>query len=299
MISSGVTRARHALARLSLLLGGLLGSAAAMANPQPWDWNMPKGVSGISQRVYDLHMLGFYVCLGIGAVVFTIMFIAMFRFRKSRGAVAETWAHSTRLETVWTIIPILLLMMLAWPATRLLIDMNDVGDADLTVKVTGFQWRWHYDYVEYEKANTGVAFISSLAAESNRVRQLGSGLDPHSVKDEDYASYLLDVDNPLVLPVGVKIRFVITADDVNHAWWVPTLGWKQDAIPGIVNDAWTQIDEPGTYRGQCAELCGRDHAFMPIVIRALPKAEFEQWLASRKAGAASTAALVTGPGHRG
>jgi len=290
---------RHAFARLSLLAGGLLASAVAMANPQPWDWNMPKGVSTISQRVHELHMLGFYVCVGIGAVVFAVMFIAMFRFRKSRGAVPATWAHSTKLETVWTIIPVLLLIMLAWPATRLLIDMNDVGDADLTVKVTGFQWRWHYDYVEYQKENTGVDFISSLAEESNRVRQLGSGLDPHSVTDEDYASYLLDVDNPLVLPVGVRVRFVITADDVNHSWWVPALGWKQDAIPGIVNDAWTQIDEPGTYRGQCAELCGRDHAFMPIVIKALPKAEFEQWLASRKAEASGTAALVTGAADRG
>ena len=283
MISSGVTRVRRALAALPILVGGLLASATAFANPVPWQLNMPKGVSSISRRVYDLHMLGLYVCAAIGLVVFVAMFIAMYRFRKSRGAVAETWTHSTKLETIWTVIPIILLIMLAWPATRLMIDMTDVGSADLTIKVTGFQWRWRYDYVEYEKTKPGVNFISSLDEESNRVRQLGSGLDPRSVMHEGYPSYLLNVDHPLVVPVGVKIRFLITADDVNHAWWVPVLGWKQDAIPGIINDNWTQIDTPGVYRGQCAELCGRDHGFMPIVVRAVPKAEFEQWLASKQA----------------
>ncbi|MCK9539318.1 cytochrome c oxidase subunit II [Dokdonella sp.] len=299
MIASGVTRTRRAFAGLALLAGGALGSTAAFANPVPWQLNMPQGVSDISKRVYDLHMLGLYVCAGIGIVVFAVMFVAMFRFRKSRGAVAQTWAHNTRLEVVWTIIPILLLIMLAWPATRLLIDMNDVGESDLTVKVTGFQWRWRYDYVEYQKQDPGVHFISSLDTESNRVRQLGSGLDPNAVKDGDYSSYLLNVDNPLVVPVGVKIRFLITADDVIHSWWVPTLGWKQDAIPGFINDNWTKINTPGLYRGQCAELCGRDHAFMPIVVKAVPQAEFEQWLATHKSAAAATAAVGAAPDGQG
>lgn len=301
MISSGVPRAARAFAGVLLVVGGLLASAAAFANPVPWQLNLTPGVTSISRRVWELHMLGFFACVAIGAIVFGAMFIAMFRFRKSRGAVAQTWTHSTKLETVWTVVPILILIVLAWPATKLLVDMNDVGNSDLTVKITGFQWRWRYDYVEYEKKNPGVHFISSLDEHSNRVRQLGSGLDPAAVKDGDYSSYLLDVDNPLVVPVGVKIRFVITADDVNHAWWVPVLGWKQDAIPGLINDNWTQIDEPGTYRGQCAELCGKDHGFMPIVVKALPKPEFEQWLAGKQAesAAAKTAAIATTPAIQG
>ncbi len=292
MIPTGEFRAQGTRFRPLLLIAGLLGSASAWANPVPWQLNMAPGASEISRRIYDLHMLGLWVCLFIGVVVYAVMFVAIFRFRKSRGAVAAKWHHNTLLETVWTIIPIIILIVLAWPATRLLIDMADVGDAELTVKVTGFQWRWRYDYVEYQKQDPGVHFISSLDAASNRTRQLDSGLDPHAVQDGDFASYLLNVDNPLVVPVGAKIRFVITADDVIHSWWVPALGWKQDAIPGIINDAWTKIDEPGTYRGQCAELCGKDHGFMPVVVKALPKAEFEQWLAARKAAATSTAEVV-------
>lgn len=304
MISSGVSRASRALAAWLLLVGGLLASAAVLANPVPWQLNMTPGVTKISRRIYDLHMLGFYACVGVGAVVFIAMFIAMYRFRKSRGAVAQTWTHSTKLETVWTVVPILILIMLAWPATKLMVDMSNVENSDMTVKITGFQWRWRYDYVDYFKSNPGVQFISSLDADSNRARQLGSGLSPHGVKDGDYSSYLLNVDHPLVVPVGVKIRFLITADDVNHAWWVPVLGWKQDAIPGIINDNWTQIDTPGTYRGQCAELCGRDHGFMPIVVKALPKPEFEQWLATQQAEAAAaksaaTAAVATPPAIQG
>lgn len=303
MISSGVPRVGRAFASLLLLVGGLLACAAVSANPVPWQLNMTPGVTSISRRIYDLHMLGFYACVAIGAVVFIAMFIAMYRFRKSRGAVAQTWTHSTKLETVWTIVPILVLILLAWPATRLMIDMTHVENSDMTIKVTGFQWRWRYDYVDYFKNDPGVHFISSLDHESNRTRQLKSGLDPNAIRDGDYSSYLLNVDHPLVVPVGVKIRFLITADDVNHAWWVPVLGWKQDAIPGIINDNWTQIDTPGTYRGQCAELCGRDHGFMPIVVKALPKAEFEQWLATRQAemaaakSAATAAVAVPSPGQ--
>lgn len=299
MMSAGFSRTCHRLLAAAMLLA----PACAIANPEPWQLNMPQGVTDISQRIYGVHMLALWVCVGIGAVVFTAMIIAMFRFRKSRGAVAETWSHNTRLEVVWTVIPIIILVVMAWPATNLLVDMADVAESDMTVKITGYQWKWRYEYLEYYGEPTRVNFISTLDAESNRIRQVGSGLDPGAVNEDGYPAYLLNVDHPLVLPVGVKVRFVITADDVNHAWWVPSLGWKQDAIPGIVNSQWTQIRTPGTYRGQCAELCGKDHGFMPIVIKAVPKAEFEQWLAEQQAetapDATATAATMQAAQPRG
>ena len=306
MIPSGIPHAAAALARpsssrkrgssafaLALAVSALLASGAAFANPEPWQLNLTPGVTSISQRIYQLHMLGFYVCVGIGILVFGAMFVAMFRFRKSQGAVAEQWSHSTKLEVIWTVAPILLLVVLAWPATKLLVDMANTENADMTIKITGYQWKWRYEYVDYAKKNTGVNFISTLDSESNRTRQLGSGLDPNAVMDGDYKSYLLNVDKPLVVPVGVKIRFVVTADDVIHAWWVPQLGWKQDAIPGIINSAWTEIPAPGTYRGQCAELCGRDHGFMPIVVKAVPKADFDKWLADEQTAEGVNKAAAT------
>jgi cytochrome c oxidase subunit 2 len=288
MIPSGVSHVRRVLAVAALLVSGV-----AAANPEPWQLNLTPGVTEISQRIWHLHMLGFYVCVGIGILVFGAMFVAMFRFRKSKGAVAEQWSHSTKLEAIWTVAPIVLLVVLAWPATNLLVDMAHTDNADMTIKVTGYQWKWRYEYVDYDKKNTGVSFISTLDGDSNRTRQVRSGLDPYAVKDGGYNSYLLNVDKPLVVPVGVKIRFVVTADDVIHAWWVPQLGWKQDAIPGIINSAWTNIPTPGTYRGQCAELCGRDHGFMPIVVKAVPKAEFEQWLASEQSAEGVNKAAAT------
>jgi len=294
MIPCGVSHVRRALAVFALLASG-----AAFANPEPWQLNLTPGVTEISQRVYGLHMLAFWVCVGIGIVVFGAMIIAMVRFRKSKGAVAEQWSHSTKLEAIWTVAPILLLVVLAWPATKLLVDMAHTENADMTIKITGYQWKWRYDYVDYNKKDTGVHFISSLDGDSNRARQLRSGIDPKSVKDGDYESYLLNVDKPLVVPVNTKIRFVITADDVIHAWWVPALGWKQDAIPGIINSTWTEIPTPGVYRGQCAELCGKDHGFMPIVVKAVPKAEFDTWIAAQqdasKAAATAQAAPATPP----
>ena len=293
MISS-VQRARRAFAALALLASGTV-----FANPQPWQLNIAPGATAISHRIHDVHMLAFWVCVAIGVVVFGAMVVAMFRFRKSKGAVAETWSHNTTMEVIWTVVPILILVVMAWPATKLLIDMANAKGADMTIKVTGYQWKWRYEYLDYFKKASSVNFISSLDAESNRVRQLGSGIDPRTVKDGDYQSYLLNVDKPLVVPVGVKIRFLFTADDVIHAWWVPSLGWKQDAIPGIINDNWTQIDQPGVYRGQCAELCGKDHGFMPIVVKALPKAEFEQWLATQDAAAAAAKAPAAAPATAG
>ena len=258
----------------ALVLSGLSATAVAgPTDPVEWQLNMRRGVTTLSNHAYDAHMMAFWICVVIGVVVFGLMAYAMFAFRKSKGAVAATFSHNTTAEIIWTVIPVLLLIGMAWPATTKLINMYDTRDSAMTVKVTGYQWMWKYDYL-----GEGVEFTSRLDRESDRVRQSHERptmqSNPH---------YLLDVDNVLVLPIDTKVRFVITADDVIHSWWVPALGWKQDAIPGIVNEAWADIQTPGVYRGQCAELCGKDHGFMPIVVKAVTKAEFKQWLAAEKA----------------
>lgn len=277
-----IKRAAAASALFALTMFG----GVALANPQPGQLNMTRGASTWSPEAYFLNNVALGVCVVIGILVFGAMFIAMFRFRKSRGAVAEKWSHNTTLEIVWTTIPVIILIVLAYLATGGLRTFADTTGSEMTVKVTGYQWKWRYDYVEYKgKAIDKVGFMSKLDRESDETRQLHSGLDPNAVKVDGYNTYLINVDKPLVVPVGTKIRFVITAGDVIHSWWVPALGWKMDAIPGIVNAAWTNIVEPGVYRGQCAELCGQDHGFMPIVVQALPKAEFDKWLADQQAEA--------------
>ncbi|MBL8257917.1 MAG: cytochrome c oxidase subunit II [Pseudoxanthomonas mexicana] len=261
---------------------------AQSADPHRWQLNMGKGVTASSQHAYDAHMIALWVCIVIGIIVFGAMGYAMFKFRHSKGAVAAQFSHNTTAEIIWTVIPVLILVVMAWPATAKLIAMYDTRDAEMTVKVTGYQWMWKYEYLGED-----VSFTSRLDRESDRLRQ-NKKATQEEIKAHPH--YLLDVDNQLVLPIDTKIRFVITADDVIHAWWVPALGWKQDAIPGIVNEAWTDIKEPGIYRGQCAELCGKDHGFMPIVVKAVPKAEFEQWLASKKpAPAAEPAPAAPAP----
>jgi cytochrome c oxidase subunit 2 len=237
--------------------------------------NMPRGVTSLSASHYDLHMIVLWICVIIGIGVFTAMFTSIFLHRKSRGHEASQFSHSTKAEIIWTTIPVIILVAMAIPATTALVRMEDASEAEMTVKITGFQWRWKYEYLDHD-----ISFISSLHADSNAARQLNSGIEPESVEN-----YLLDVDHPLVLPIGKKIKFLITADDVLHAWWVPALGWKRDAIPGFVNEAWTNIEEPGVYRGQCAELCGRDHGFMPIVVVALPQDEFDAWTNEQLAAA--------------
>ena len=255
--------------------------AANHADPHRWQLNMAPGVTPTSHAAYDAHMIVLWICVIIGIIVFGAMAYAMFKFRKSKGAVPDKdFTHSTKLEIIWTALPVAILIGLAFPATHGLMRMYDTRDAEMTVKVTGYQWMWKYEYLGED-----VAFTSRLDRKSDQLRQ-----DGKTVTVADHPHYLLDVDNQLVLPVGVKIRFVLTADDVIHAWWVPALGWKQDAIPGIVNEAWAQIEKPGVYRGQCAELCGKDHGFMPIVVKAVPKAEFEQWLAAKKPAAPAEAA---------
>jgi cytochrome c oxidase subunit II len=251
---------------------------AQSADPVRWQLNMGKGVTESSKHAYEAHMIALWVCLGIGVIVFGAMFYAMFKFRHSKGAKPDVnFTHSTKLELIWTIVPVVLLVAMAFPATTKLMAMYDTTDAEMTVKITGYQWLWKYEYPS-DKPGETVAFTSRLDRKSDALRQ--SGKTPSHTEDQHY---LLDVDNVLVLPVDTKIHFLITANDVIHSWWVPALGWKQDAIPGLVNEAWTEIKTPGVYRGQCAELCGKDHGFMPIVVKAVPKAEFEQWLAAERA----------------
>ena len=260
-------------------------AAPGHADPHRWQLNMARGVTPTAHAAYDAHMWVFLVCVAIGLVVFGAMVYAMFAFRKSKGAVAAQFSHNTAAEIVWTIVPVAILVVLAFPATSGLMRMYDTRDAAMTIKVTGYQWMWKYEYL-----GEGVAFTSRMDRRSDEIRQ--SGVDARTA---NHPHYLRDVDNQLVLPVNTKIRFVLTADDVIHAWWVPALGWKQDAIPGIVNEAWADIETPGVYRGQCAELCGKDHGFMPIVVRAVSKADYKTWLAAEQARRAPAPAPVAVP----
>lgn len=230
-------------------------------------YNLTQGVTEISGKVYDLHMLIFYICCAIALVVFGVMFYSIFKHRKSKGAVAAHFHESTKVEIIWTVIPVLILIGMAIPATTTLIAMEDTSQSDMTVKVTGSQWKWHYDYLD-----EGVSFFSLLATDQKQI----DGLEAKG------AHYLLEVDNPLVVPIAKKIRFLLTSDDVIHSWWVPDFAVKKDTIPGFINEAWTQIDEPGVYRGQCAELCGKAHGFMPIVVHAMEQDDYDQWLAGKK-----------------
>lgn len=234
--------------------------------------NLTRGVTEFASNNYDLHMVVLWICVVIGILVFSAMFISIFLHRKSRGHEAAQFTHSTKAEIVWTIIPVIILVSMAVPATSALIQMEVAPETEMTVKITGFQWRWRYEYLE-----DGVDFISSLKSDSNAARRLASGVDPEAVEN-----YLLDVDKRVVIPVDTKIKFLITADDVIHSWWVPALGWKRDAVPGFINEAWTEVETPGVYRGQCAELCGKDHGFMPIVVEAVSKADYAAWVQSQK-----------------
>lgn len=256
---------RPFIAKLAAAVGLAFGGTA----PAHADWalNMPQGVTPISETVYDLHMLILWICVIIGVVVFGAIIISLIRFRKSKGAVAAQWHESMVAEVSWTVVPFLILVGMAIPAAQTLVDMENSTNSDLTVKVTGYQWQWHYEYM-----GEGVDFYSRLDTPRQAILN-------ETEKQEDY---LLSVDNRLVLPVGKKVRLHHTSGDVIHAWWVPDLSTKKDAIPGYINTNWVRIDEPGVYRGKCAELCGRGHGFMPVVVEALPPEEFEAWLEERK-----------------
>jgi cytochrome c oxidase subunit 2 len=263
--------------RTAVGTGGALVAAGAAAD---YSLNMQPGATPTSRLVLDLHMLAFWVCLAIGALVFAVLAYSLVCHRRGRHPIPARFEHNAPLETLWTLVPLLILIGLALAATRTLILMADTSNPDLTVKVTGYQWRWHYEYLDQ-----GVAFFSNLATD----REAIAGRAPKS------EHYLREVDNPLVLPVGKKVRFLIASNDVIHSWWVPALGWKQDAIPGFIHDAWARIERPGTYRGQCAELCGKDHAFMPAVVVARPEAQFQEWLDGRRAAARAESAAAARP----
>jgi len=231
--------------------------------------NMTRGITPISRGIYALHMTIFWICVIVGIIVFSVMFYSIIYHRKSRGVTAAHFHESTLVEIIWTLIPFVILVGMAIPAAKLLIRMDDTQtDSELSIKITGYQWRWEYEYL-----GEGVRFASNITTSQDQIHN-------RDVKGEHY---LLEVDNPLVVPLGKKIRFLTTANDVIHSWWVPALGIKKDAIPGFINEAWATIDELGTYRGQCAELCGANHGYMPIVIEVKSVAEYEAWLSQKKA----------------
>ena len=250
------------------LLGGASPAMAAWS-----DLNLRVGVTELSRDIHGLHMLILWICVAIAVAVFGVMIYSIATFRKSKGAVPATFDHNTKAEIIWTVIPVIILVAMAVPAARTLVKIDDTRGSELTVKVTGYQWKWQYEYV-----GEGVSFFSTLARDSDAARQTGSGVDPKSIPN-----YLLEVDRPLVVPEGVKVRVLITAADVIHAWWVPDFGMKKDAIPGYINEMWFKAEKAGVYRGQCAELCGRDHGFMPVVVEVKPRAEFDAWLEAQKA----------------
>jgi len=272
----------------AFLKAGALALVAPTAHAE-WALNMTQGVTDISRRIYGLHMTILWVCVAIGIFVFGWMIWSIAVFRKSRGAVPDTTlTHSTKVEVIWTVIPVLILIGSAVPAARTLIETENATNTEMTIVVTGYQWKWNYSY-----QGTGVSFFSTLNRDSNVARQLGSEIDPYKVPD-----YLLSVDNALVVPAGVKVRILLTSQDVIHAWWVPALAVKKDAIPGLTNVVWFKVDadKTGIYRGQCAELCGRDHGFMPVVIDVRSKQDFDRWLSEKKAAAQPAAATAAVPG---
>jgi len=268
---------KRALGAISTAALAALWSAPAAA---AWTLNLRQGVTPLSREIYHLHMLIFWICVVIAVAVFSVMIYSIATFRKSKGAVSANFSHNTTAEVIWTVIPVMILVAMAIPAARTLVKIDDTSGADMTIKVTGYQWKWQYDYVD-----EGVSFFSTLSQASNEARQLDSGVNVYEVEN-----YLLDVDNPLVVPVDKKVRVLVTGADVIHNWWVPDFGMKKDAIPGFINELWFRADKVGTYRGQCAELCGRDHGFMPIVVRVVEQAEYESWLASQKAARQAAAA---------
>jgi cytochrome c oxidase subunit 2 len=264
------------LRKLFLSLPGLLGASAASAD---WAINMPRGVTELSQETFDLHMMVFWWCVAIGVVVFGVMIYSLIKHRKSKGAEAAQFSHSTSAEIAWTIVPVIILLIMAVPAAETMIKLEDSRDPDLSIVVTGYQWKWHYKYQDQD-----VDFYSTLAMPSMKARFKESG---ENVFDVD--NYLLDVDRPLVVPKGAKVRLLLTANDVIHSWWVPDLAIKKDAIPGMVNETWFRALETGTFRGQCAELCGKDHGYMPIVVEVVEPDAFLAWLDTQTEGSAQLA----------
>lgn len=254
---------------VAMVLSGVTGVASAA-----WELNLQSPVTPLAREILDLHNLIMLVCLVIFIVVFGVMFYSLYAHRKSRGHEAAQFHDSTAMEIVWTIIPFVILIGMAIPSTATLINMEDTTESELTVKATGYQWKWQYEYLDHD-----ISFFSALSTPRDQIEN----------KEEKGEHYLLEVDKPIVLPTNKKVRILITANDVLHAWWVPKLGVKKDAIPGYVSEVWAKIEEPGTYRGQCAELCGKDHGFMPIVVEAVPEDEFNAWVSEQQTLQVATA----------
>lgn len=260
--------------RISLISGIALFFVSTLALAE-YGLNFQTPASEIAHEVYDLHMLIMLICVAIGIVVFGAMFWSILMHRKSRGHKAAKFHESTTIEIIWTAIPFLILVGMAIPSTATLIKMDDTKNADLAIKITGYQWKWQYEYMDQD-----VSFFSNLSTPRDQI-------DNKADKGKDY---LLEVDNPVVIPVGKKVRFLLTANDVIHAWWVPQLGVKKDAIPGFINEIWAKADAPGTFRGQCAELCGKDHGYMPIVVQAVSDDDYKKWISVKKAEMVASAA---------
>jgi cytochrome c oxidase subunit 2 len=261
--------------RIGRLLPALL--VTAMASGTAWadrEWNFPPPVTPIAHEIFELHAIIFWICVVIFLVVFGAMGYSIYAHRKSKGHVAEQFHENTTVEIIWTVIPFLILVLMAWPATKTVLAMKDASAADLTVKITGSQWKWNYDYL-----NDGFGYYSELATPFAQIEN----------REPKNEHYLLEVDRPLVVPVNKKIRLLITSSDVIHAWYLPSAGVQQDAIPGFVRDDWMKFDKTGTYRGQCAKICGKEHGYMPIVVEVKSDEDYAAWLGDQKKKLASTA----------
>jgi cytochrome c oxidase subunit 2 len=263
-----------------LILLGLVSAGARAAGDKVNEINMSPGVTAVGQDIFDLHMIIFWICVIIGALVFGVMFYSIYYHRKSRGVTPATFHESTKVEIAWTVVPFFILIGMAVPATSTLINIYDTDDAEMDILITGFQWKWKYEYLNEEGEN--VTFFSNLRTPQSEIYN----------SEQKGEHYLLEVDEPMVIPVDTKVRFLITGNDVIHSWWVPELAVKRDAVPGFINETWTQATEEGIYRGQCAELCGKDHGFMPIVVHVVSKEEYGEWLTSKQAEAAEVKALM-------
>jgi cytochrome c oxidase subunit 2 len=272
------------LARLALgpvlMLMSLVSATALAAGDKVNEVNMAPGVTQVGQNIFDLHMTIFWICVIIGVVVFGVMFYSIIYHRKSRGVTPSTFHESTKVEIAWTVVPFFILIGMAVPATSTLLEIYDVEDAEMDILITGYQWKWKYEYLGEDGEN--VSFFSNLRTTQGEI---------YNTEDKGQ-HYLLEVDEPVVIPVNTKVRFLVTANDVIHAWWVPELAVKKDAIPGFINEAWTMATEEGIYRGQCAELCGKDHGFMPIVVNVVSQEEYNDWLGGKKAEAAEIRDLM-------
>lgn len=280
-----ISRPRGLFGAAALCLGALGWAAPAVANTSN-GYNLMVGVTDLSRQMYALHMEVFWICVGIAVVVFGAMIYSLIKFRHSQGAVADTaMLHSTRVEIIWTIVPVVILVVMAIPAAEGILKMEDTRKSELSIRVTGYQWKWEYQYMD---AAAGIDFFSTLSQASNFARQLRSGIDPFTVPN-----YLLDVDNPMVIPSGTKVRLLLTSQDVIHAWWVPDFGAKRAAVPGFINELWFRVDpgKEGIYRGQCTSLCGYDHGFMPIVVDVRTPDDFKKWVAAQQAATKPPGAL--------